>query len=228
MAIIWLIFLSLFFPFLWFYYFYRKDPEPEPKAWLCLAFFLGVLATLPSYFFQTLIVEIGITAEKFFTLNHLLSAFFEELFKFLFVWLIIFRKSVFDQPIDAIVYLAASAFGFAALENLLSYLSYLKEGLDFSPWFAGFIRFVGANFLHILASSMLAFGYAESIATRRLWPFTFSLLSATIIHFLYNILVLSGNFVVHVLPFLWAIFPIILLEIGHLKLHHDHFSRRRN
>lgn len=227
MAIIWIIFLSLFFPFLWFYYFYRKDSNPEPKAWLLFAFFLGALATLPSYYFQTRLADFGIDTKGSFTLHHFLSAFIEEFFKFLFIWFFIFRKEIFDEPVDAIVYLTASASGFATIENLSVYLSHLQTNIFFNQWFLGFLRFTGANFVHILASSLLAFGYAESISTRRFLPLTISLIFATLIHFWYNVLVIYGNYVVHVLPLLWSVFPIVLIEIGHLKLHHATFTKGR-
>lgn len=230
MAIFWVIFVSLLFPYLWFYYFYRKDPHPEPKLWIFLAFLLGVLSAFFAYFLQEGLVYLGITKDNYFTLHYLLSAFTEEISKFVFVWLFIFRRNknkVFDEPVDAIVYLAASAFGFAILENLAVQFSGLNSYANHSVWFLGFVRFIGANLLHILASVMLAFGYAEALSIRRLYPFTISVVLSTFLHFWYNVLTLSQNYVVHVLPILWAMFPIILIEIGHLKLHHETFSGGR-
>jgi RsiW-degrading membrane proteinase PrsW (M82 family) len=228
MANISIIFLSFFLPFLWFYYFYRKDTTPEPKSWIFLAFLLGALSVFPAYYLQKyssqILNNLGLADGK---LIYFLFAFFEEFFKFVFVWLIIFRSKVFDHAIDAVIYLTASAFGFSSLENLGLYLGYISNGSIDNPWSLAFFRFLGANFLHILASALIGFGYAEFVATRRIFPFIFSFLISTLLHFWYNVLVLNGGYFVHALPLIWSIFPIILVEIDHLKLHHGIISRRR-
>jgi hypothetical protein len=36
------------------------------------------------------------------------------------------------------------------------------------------LRFLGANFLHMLASVLVGFGYAVSLKTRRVLPFVYS------------------------------------------------------
>jgi hypothetical protein len=80
-----------------------------------------------------------------------------------------------------------------------------------------FYRFFGANLLHILASSLIGYGYAFFVKTRRIFPFALSFFSGIILHFLYNylIIILPPGFIL-VLPILWTVFLVVLSEINYL------------
>ncbi len=210
--------LSFLLPFLWFLYFYKKDSNPEPFKWLLLAFISGIIATFPSLYFQEILSKIGLDKTNS-NLFYFLSALSEEFFKFFVIWLFIFQKSVFDESIDAIVYMTASALGFAFFENLSLYIRVLDEPSKLI-FIYPFIRFVGANFLHILASALIGFGYGEAIATRRFLPFTISFIFASLIHFWYNVIVLKTETLISVLPIFWSVFFLLLIEINHIKIVH--------
>jgi RsiW-degrading membrane proteinase PrsW (M82 family) len=203
------IFLSFFFPFLWIFYFYKKDKHPEPVFWLFTACLLGVFSAIISYYFQK-------NLDLFFSENwirYLLFALIEEFFKFFLILLFIFPQKVFDEPIDAMIYMMFSALGFAFFENFFLILN--KKTINIVSTL--FFRFFGANLLHILASSLIGYGYAFFIKTRRIFPFAISFLSGTLLHFLYNYLIISltPGFIL-VLPILWAVFMVVLSELNYL------------
>ena len=209
MVIAFYIFLSFLFPFLWIFYFYKKDKHPEPIFWLIIAFLLGISSAFISYYFQKNTVHFL----KDDWQRYLIFAFIEEFFKFFLIWLFIFPQKVFDEPIDAMIYMMFSALGFAFFENLV-----LALGPKTSNVFATlFYRFFGANLLHILASSLIGYGYAFFVKTRRIFPFALSFLSGTLLHFLYNyfIISLTPGFIL-VLPILWAVFLVVLSELNYL------------
>jgi len=203
------IFLSFLFPFLWIFYFYKKDKHPEPVFWLIIAFLLGIYSALISYYFQKSFAPFLI--ENW--LRYLIFALIEEFLKFFVVWLFIFPQKVFDEPIDAMIYMMFSALGFAFSENLVLSLGPTTNNVVLTLFF----RFFGANLLHILASSLIGYGYAFFVKTRRIFPFALSFLSGITLHFLYNYLIISlaPGFIL-VLPILWVVFLVVLNELNYL------------
>lgn len=207
--------LSFFLPFAWIYYFYKKDCHPEPILWLFFAFFLGIISAFIGFYSENFIISLGL--ERYSYLYQFLAALIEEFFKFFLILVFIFPKKTVDEPIDFMIYLFFSAFGFAFIENLGFFL---KSEKDFF-YFIAFLRFLGANFLHILASGLVGYGSALSYQTRRLWPLILSLLSASFLHFIFNSVIINyrSGFLL-VLPLLWSIFFIVLVELKYLKLDH--------
>jgi len=146
-------------------------------------------------------------------LRFFLFALIEEIFKFFFVWFFIFHQKVFDEPIDAMIYMMFSALGFAFFENLILTLNSKIQ----HTFLILIFRFFGANLLHILASSLVGYGYAFFVKTRRILPFVVSFFSGTFLHFLYNYLIISlpPGFILS-LPILWAVFLVVLNELNYL------------
>jgi len=209
-VIIYHIFLSFLFPFLWIFYFYKKDKHPEPVFWLFVAFLLGISSAIISYYFQK-------NLDLFLTESwqrYLLFALIEEFFKFFVILLFIFPQKVFDEPVDAMIYMMFSALGFAFFENL--FLVFSPKTINIVSTL--FFRFFGANLLHILASSLIGYGYAFLVKTRRIFPLIVSFFSGTFLHFLYNYIIISlpPGFIL-VLPILWAVFLVVLSELNYLS-----------
>jgi RsiW-degrading membrane proteinase PrsW (M82 family) len=203
------VFLSFLFPFLWIFYFYKKDKHPEPFFWLIIAFLLGISSAIISYYFQK-------NTAYFLTKDwqkYLIFAFIEEFFKFFVIWLFVFPQKVFDEPIDAMIYMMFSALGFAFFENLILAINPKAQ----YPVLILIFRFFGANLLHILASSLIGYGYAFFVKTRRIFPLIVSFSSGTFLHFLYNYIIISlpPGFIL-VLPILWTVFLVVLSEINYL------------
>lgn len=213
MAIIFYSFLSFFLPFLWIFYFYKKDKHPEPKIWLFLSFILGIFSGIFSYYSESLLSPL-VLENKF--IQFLFFAFIEEFFKFLLVWFIIFPQKVFDEPVDAMVYMMFAAWGFAFLENFVLIFK-LSNSIIYNPGVVLVFRFLGANLLHILASALIGYGYSFWVKTRSILPFVFSMSSGVILHFIYNYLIIKSPFgIALVLPILWTAFLVVLSELNYL------------
>jgi RsiW-degrading membrane proteinase PrsW (M82 family) len=207
--IIFYFFLAFIFPFLWIFYFYLKDKHPEPFLWLFLAFLLGISSAIISYYFQDKLHSFLLKDWlKFFVF-----ALIEEFFKFFLIWLFIFHQRVFDEPVDAMIYMMFSAVGFAFLENSIFIF---KPGI-ISIFSVLVFRFFGANLLHVLASSLIGYGYAFFVKTRRIFPLIISFISATFLHFFYNYLIINlpPGFIL-ILPILWSVFLVVLSELNYL------------
>ncbi len=197
------IFLALAPSIIWLLFYLGKDQHPEPKKMVLKVFFLGILAAglaalleigilkFIGLFFPNLIVKesIWFIIFKFF----LVIALIEELSKYLIVRNFVLSSSELDEPLDIMLYLIISALGFAALENLLLVFATMEpfdmiQTLNFS-----FSRFIGATFLHTLASGTLGFFLALSFCFQKNQKklFIFGLGIATILHGLYNFAIMK-------------------------------------
>jgi RsiW-degrading membrane proteinase PrsW (M82 family) len=170
-------------------------------------FFYGMLIAVP-----TVLVEMGILKEltnlkinPFYLslLNIFVAvAFIEEFMKYLVVREKVLKHHEFDEPTDAMIYMIISALGFAASENILMLFSLgpvfvLQDTVSLSAF-----RFVGATFLHALASGSLGFFLAFSLYKYKS-KFLLTLLGlgiSTLLHGIYNFSIikmdeLSGFFI---------------------------------
>ena len=153
---------------IWLLFFLRKDAHPESNSMILKIFFYGMLITLPVAF-----LEIGFHAElKLLNLSPLLFlviyAFLgiglvEEIFKYLIVRKNVLKNPEFDEPIDIMLYMIIAALGFAAAENLLILFPLLRPFQLFPTLAVSALRFVGATFLHALASGLIGYFLALSI-----------------------------------------------------------------
>lgn len=105
------------------YLYYRDKYEKEPLKTLFKAFIGGAFA-----FGATLFVVIPLDAffsnihepfQKAFTEAFFVAAIPEEFFKFLFLYLFIWKDKNFNEKYDGIIYAAFVSLGFAFIENLL-------------------------------------------------------------------------------------------------------------
>ena len=96
---------------------YFKDSKKEPKKLLASTFALGALSSIVIVIIE-LIIEYILPSENGFFSIFIGVALVEEGFK----WLVVkraYKKPVFDETYDGIVYAVFSSLGFAAVENLL-------------------------------------------------------------------------------------------------------------
>lgn len=109
-----------------FVYFQDKY-SPEPSKMIFFALLLGLLAIFPAvlleFFFEYIFSFVEI---KF--LRTVLYAFIgvglvEELSKFFFLWLFIYKNKHFDEPMDGVVYAVVLSLGFAGFENIMYVLN---------------------------------------------------------------------------------------------------------
>lgn len=117
--------LSLLPCALWLLYFASQSRYKQPSRRVILyTFLLGALSTLPA-------LAVNIAGERVLSAlsgrsewTYPLILFFvvapaEELLKLLVVYLYSYRQPEFDEPLDGVIYAAAAALGFAAVENAI-------------------------------------------------------------------------------------------------------------
>jgi RsiW-degrading membrane proteinase PrsW (M82 family) len=109
---------------IWLWYFSSRSPYKRP-AWRVLGatFALGALATDPALRLNLLGQSLFLDFFGRTQLSRILVLFFvvgpiEELLKLLVVYLYAYRREEFDEPLDGVIFSAAAALGFAAVENV--------------------------------------------------------------------------------------------------------------
>lgn len=200
---------------LWLTFWLLEDRcEPEPKRFIFFCFVLGMF-TIP------FVLQSERFAAQYLTGPFLLLAWaaIEEIFKFGAAYLAALRWSVFDEPIDAVIYMVTAALGFAALENVLFILGPLESGNWFQTLITGDLRFIGATLLHTLSSATiglaLAFTFYKSASIRRIAAVG-GVILATLLHALFNVSILgkggSSIFWIFLLIWLGIVGALLLVE----------------
>ena len=186
----------------WLFHYLKKDSHPEPKWMISKVFLWGSLITLPVFFVQfglsTLLAELKLPTFIIPILYwFLVIALTEEFFKYLVVKKLVFKSKYLDEPLDIMLYMIVAALGFAALENIL-YLFSPADNLSFNQILnntviISFIRFIGATFLHTLASGMLGYFLVIEVyeIEKRGWFFFSGLFLASVFHGLYNFSIMT-------------------------------------
>ncbi|MFO1524696.1 MAG: PrsW family glutamic-type intramembrane protease [Turneriella sp.] len=106
------------------WYFRRKDhANPEPSRYIWITLLISAVFVIP-----VALIEVGLTAltglsetgnaRNVFLYALLVIALIEEISKALAVRIYAYRKIEFNEPIDGLLYGAASGAGFAILENI--------------------------------------------------------------------------------------------------------------
>jgi protease PrsW len=170
----------------WLLYFYRQGRARSKSFPNILRVFLaGCACTAPTGVIEH-ITGAGLLQDTLLRsaeVSFFLIGPVEEFFKLLAVWMAIYRRPDFREPIDGIVYATTAALGFACVENAI-YLSHLGPAVLVS-------RAVFATPAHVLFASM--WGYSLGLARFRregeLWIVTKGFLTAASFHGAYNFLV---------------------------------------
>lgn len=187
---------------IWLLFYLHKDRHPESNKMILRVFAYGVAMTIPAaaieVFFEPKLSLLPlpppfISGIYFFVIVGLT----EEFFKYLAARESVFASSELDEPLDVMLYLIIGALGFAALENLLYLLqqctgefavTLCRESFFQNSFALTLQRFIGATFLHALASG--TFGYFIVLSFRRpkfkIAFFLLGLLLASFLHGLFN------------------------------------------
>lgn len=203
------------------WYIYRTDKyEHEPRTYLALAFFAGVVTT-----FAIIKLELWLGANLHFQQLHwflalsftsIYTAFTEELIKFVALLIILYPWAYFDEPMDGIVYAVMVAMGFATTENVLYALEY---GLGTT-----ILRAFTAVPAHAVFAIIMGyfFGKAKFQQEKRKPYLLIGLALATAAHSVYDFLLLQRIYewlVVLAVVFIWL---AIYFEQDLIKDHQDH------
>ena len=190
------IFLTGFIPpLLWLWFWLKEDPHPEPKKSLLTSFILGIavvpVVLLAEYGWFKIALNLQIVNPNNDSSLWLLApwAFIEEFAKFSVAWWADLKRSVYDEPVDAIIYLITVALGFAAMENVLFLMKTTgaESGL-FTLLATADLRFIGASILHTVAAGIVGVSIAFTFFhpkhhIRNIWG---GIALATILHTSFN------------------------------------------
>lgn len=204
---------------LWLFFWLREDRcQPEPRAFIFLAFLAGMVTVL-------LVLPFEKWAAGALSGGGVIIAWaiIEEVFKFGAAYVTVLRRRAVDEPIDDLIYMISVALGFAAFENTLFLISALQHGDVVSSILTGNLRFVGAMLLHTLASATvgiaMALAFYKSRATRILYT-SLGLILAIVLHALFNFSIIASNggmlFVVFAL--VWIGIVVVLLMFEKVKI----------
>lgn len=198
--------LGLIPSLIWLSYYLRKDKHPESNTMVLKIFIWGILmAPLAIILELALIWLINPTSNLVSVLSHmpgnslfkiilastLIPALVEEYLKYSVVKYKVLNNSEFDEPVDAMLYCIIAGLGFAAIENLLILFKSPLMPLGQALGTIG-LRFLGATFLHALASGITGYWLARGILfTQQRKKFVLiGLTIAIFFHACYNYLVI--------------------------------------
>jgi len=231
---------------IWLFFWTREDREnPEPIGMVALAFIGGIIAVFISLFIEKIIFGINIYSlfpsetvgqimnwfqEIAIKKNILLDNFLmviifapiiEEVSKFVIDYIFVLRSKEDDEPIDPIIYMIATALGFAAIENVLFLIDpILENNLTYSI-VTGNMRFIGASLIHTIASATIGIILSLNFFKRRFrrdMAVLFAIFMAILIHAIFNFFLIgSTRGSIITLEIIWASVIMILLIFEKIK-----------
>lgn len=165
-----LLFLALLPPLLFLLRLIGADAnEPEPFDMILFALGLGIISTFPASIIEWLLDFIPIFGMEGF-LNSAITSFIqvapaEEACKLGVILLFVWNNRNFNEENDGIVYVTASAIGFALLENIL----YVFDGEALTGVMTSFARSLTSIPLHTFCGVIMGYyvGRARFSATRK-------------------------------------------------------------
>lgn len=210
---------------LWFWMHEGHDHH-ESKGTIWLTFIAGMCCVFFVFIPQQLIVTYTKAAESSWLIL-MLWATCEELFKFGAAYVIALRDKggIFDEPIDAFVYLMTAALGFAAMENTFALLEPVLRGEFVTGILTNNLRFMGANLLHVASSGVLsifvALAFYKTKWMSRLYTYA-GLVLAILLHAVFNFLIIlvteAGKENIFIaFSFVWLAIIILILALEKVK-----------
>lgn len=215
----------------WLFSYLREDIHPEPRDIILQLFLIGFL--LPPFvavgeiFLRdySLVLFPGNLDSPLSSAAILLivaAAFWEEAAKYLAARTIFRHEKEFDELTDTMIYLVIVALGFAASENIIIILSSLQENPTQNIFLLLGLRTIGANLLHTFSSGILGYFLARGIFLGERFSLLKGLAGATVIHALFNWLVLQVSpdqpyYLLLVIIVLLAGLAIVLRDFRNLK-----------
>ncbi len=230
---------------IWLVFWLREDKKrPEPLRRVVLVFLAGAAAVVIAYLLERLWCKHSLftlacqnisnytagnpTGEVIGSAEKLVFVFWaatEEILKLFAAYFLVFNHPDFDEPVDAMIYLITAALGFAALENALFLFHILFENpanANITFLLTGNLRFLGANVTHIVSSAIVGGMIGLSFflpVSRRLLYATIGLITAFLLHALFNLLIITsdGGQILKVFSLLWIFAVLIILLFERVK-----------
>jgi protease PrsW len=185
--------------FIWLWFWLHEDSEhPEPRMMIAIAFVAGMIAAPLALLVQIALQQyLGDSSFLFMgtIINYYVIAWVvaEELLKFAASYFALKNKRIFDEPVDAMIYLITTALGFVAVENTLYALQTITNTGIIDGFINGISRFLGPSLLHIVTSGMLGLSISLSFylhgRAKRLYIYA-GLFTAILLHAFYNFFII--------------------------------------
>lgn len=218
---------------LWFWM-HEKHDHKEPRGTIVKVFLLGMMAVFVSYVLQRTIstylmgraMGYGVVDfENQIGANHVVTLIYviiEEMTKFGAAYVIAFKTKVFDEPIDAFIYLMTAAVGFAAMENTLYLVQPLLSGATLETIITSHMRFIGSSILHVTSSGALSvcigLSFCKSFWKKEAYIWI-GIAIACLIHFGFNffLTINDGSSAFLVFSSVWIVTIILILSLEKVK-----------
>ena len=224
--------LSILPGLVWLNFYLKQDKRPEPLQWLLLVFCIGAFMTFPAaylehyldWLFNFKALRDTPLASSYHFWNVFvflfLAAAVEEILKFLGVFVSAFQnKKIFNESVDAMIYLIVAAIGFSTSENLMYSSTSLSGGAFYLLFVVAFIRFVGATFMHTLSSGLVGYGLGWSTFYGHRSKLLYGFIAAILLHTFYNFLIILNAWLFAFIIFgLFLVGIIVLHEFNVLKI----------
>ena len=215
-----ILFLSILPIYLIGLYYYKKDTITEPKSLLKKLFFSGVLAgivvvviSLISFiFFPRLMNSDELNSFELLVYCFIFVAFVEEVTKWFMIYKISYDQEYFDQYFDIILYSVFVGLGFACFENII-YVSTSSQALQ-----TALLRSITAIPGHACFQTIMGYFLGNckfNLNGTFKKNLTLSIVVPTILHGIYDYLLLSNNLLFLLIYF---IFIIILFVVTVKKI----------
>ena len=194
------------------YIYFRDKYEKEPIKLLLFALLIGGLTVIPILFVEQFL---DMFTESFPGLlsaawnAFVVAAFSEELFKFIALYLLIWKSPEFNEKFDGIVYAVYISLGFAAVENVM----YVMEG----GLSVGIMRAITAVPAHAIFGITMGFyfGLAKFYEKERnAWKLK-ALAYPILLHGIYDFILMTG---IQWLTGVFFLFVIFLYIFGLKKV----------
>ncbi len=198
---------------LWLFFFTREDSSHNRPRGIIFGCFIGGAAAVSVAIFAEKIIADAVIDP---TMRYTLWAAFEETIKFIVAGMIIFSTRKTEDPVDAMVYCASVALGFAAIENTLFILGPLSNGSIVQAIITTNMRFIGATLVHVVSSSLIGFmvGYVFYHGRfMKMIAAVTGLVGAIALHATFNLSIINASSIDTLKAFGWIWGAVVILII---------------
>jgi RsiW-degrading membrane proteinase PrsW (M82 family) len=184
------------------YVYFREKYEKEPVGLILKGIVLGAIVIFPVGLIENYISQFGVGLEKIPKAAYdgfIVAGATEEVFKYLVVFILIWRNRNFNEKFDGIVYAVSVSLGFAAIENLFYVFSHNSLQV-------GMLRAFTAVPGHAIFGIAMGFylGLARFSKIGRLKWMMLAFVVPWLLHGIYDFMLMSGHPVL-----LLAFFPFL-------------------
>ncbi|ARD49434.1 protease PrsW [Sporosarcina sp. P37] len=205
------------------YLYLRKQIAKEPSRTLFHAFIYGAIMTFPILFIQHVFEEEHVFHNEFIR-NAIFSSSLEEFFKWIIIFILVYKTVEFEDAYDGILYGASVSLGFATVENILYLLTF---GLD-----TAFIRALLPVSSHALFGVVMGyyFGKAKfSDVTEKTKWIAMAFFAPFLLHILYNSILFSYDYWLYLMiPFMLFLWWFGLTRVKYAHTFAVQQFRKRN